>query len=570
MAPFKDGNRGRRTARGSGGASSWSGRSGVRNGKGPRANTERNAFYLARVEEKPQEAKNEGQQHEGKHESGKGDDQPIEASETDSDDDDHGLSVAPTKSYSSLLQSLSASTQRYEPKRKRKKLKGFETTVTNKLSDEDVEDIEEPDIGVEFEVDAEGDLDELDDSKEPFAKQFSNWDESSLGRAIEDLGIAKITGAKTTKQEGWLTSYEGPSNSTQFLSTGSRFASIDVEGLHLKQKLKDPLSKLLPQFDVVEASVATAVFHYQDVLFPQRTLDHADTLRKLSCLHSLNHVLKTRDKIIKNNARISRSDADEDLELRDQGFTRPKVLILLPTRHSCVRYVDTIISLCEPEQQENKKRFHDSYANGEDNFSSEKPADFQELFAGNDDDMFRLGLKFTRKTIKYFSRFYSSDIILASPIGLRMALGGDDPKKQDNDFLSSIEICILDQADAIAMQNWEHIEYIFEHLNLQPKETHGCDFSRVRHWYLDGQSKHLRQTILLSAFNFPALNKMYAKSLLNVAGKIKYGKELEGAIVDIGLSSKQTFSRFDYQTPASEPDDRFKLQSLTSSPGRVP
>lgn len=313
----------------------------------------------------------------------------------------------------------------------------------------------------------------------------------------------------------------------------------------------------MPNFDQVLGGLASSIFGYQDLLFSQRSLENAEDLRNLACLHALNHVFKTRDRIIKNNARNTGEGANEDVETRDQGFTRPKVLIILPTRQSCARYVDTIISLAEPEQQENKKRFHDSYVQGEDGFSEDKPEDFRDLFSGNDDDMFRLGLKFTRKTVKYFSQFYNSDIIFASPLGLRMALGAENSKQQDYDFLSSIEIVVVDQCDALVMQNWEHIEYIFEHLNLQPKAAHDCNFSRVRNWYLDNNARYLRQTITFSAYNFPSLNGLYTRHMLNVAGKTKFQKQYEGAMLDLSVQVKQTFSRYNTVSPFADPDDRF-------------
>jgi U3 small nucleolar RNA-associated protein 25 len=304
-------------------------------------------------------------------------------------------------------------------------------------------------------------------------------------------------------------------------------------------------------------TLASSIFGYRDVLFPHRTPDTAEDLRKLNCLHSLNHIFKTRDRVIKNNSRIPAENRDEDIEVRDQGFTRPKVLIILPTRQSCAKYIETIVALVEPEQQENKKRFHDSYVVEDDHFAENKPEDFKELFGGNDDDMFRIGLKFTRKTIKYFAQFYSSDIIFASPLGLRMALGLEGAKKKDYDFLSSIEVIIVDQAEALAMQNWEHMEYIFEHLNLQPKEAHGCDFSRVRNWYLDNNAKYLRQTILVSAFNFPSLNRLYTHHMLNIAGKVKYHKDHKGMMLDLGIQIKQRFSRYETGSTLTDPDDRF-------------
>ncbi|POS85802.1 hypothetical protein EPUL_001099, partial [Erysiphe pulchra] len=331
----------------------------------------------------------------------------------------------------------------------------------------------------------------------------------------------------------------------------------DAKELFLKKKLAITFSELRSKFDVIEKSIAPFLFNYQDLLFCLRTPSNSETLRRLICLHFLNHILKTRDKVIKNNAKIARETTSIDFDFRDQGFTRPKVLLILPTRESCVRFIKMINSIYKPEQQENRKRFDDMYVRKfEDKFEN-KADDFRELFEGNNDDMFRLGLKFTRKTIKYFAQFYNSDIILASPLGLLVALKGKDGKRGDHDFLSSIEIVIVEQADALLMQNWEHMEYIFDHLNLQPKETHGCDFSRVRNWYLDNKAIHFRQTIALSAFNTPDINSLLFNKSKNWAGRVKVTATHVGVIQELGLKIKQTFSRLEAASFMIDPDARF-------------
>lgn len=62
-----------------------------------------------------------------------------------------------------------------------------------------------------------------------------------------------------------------------------------------------------------------------------------------------------------------------------------------------------------------------------------------------------------KNRLKLFTPFYSSDVIIASPLGLRTVIGGEGEKGRDYDFLSSLEIIIVDQTDVFLMQNWEHL-----------------------------------------------------------------------------------------------------------------
>ena len=519
----------------------------------------KNAFYSTRVEEKIEDVPEHG------IESSANESEELGAGSESLSDSDEDVRKDVVKPYSTLLQSLS--TKSGEPLRKKRRVEKTEASVEADIPEGEADQAEETEEVEDSGEDLAEDADDLQDDYDPFLKHFAPREDRELSQGIRDVKNDSWATKLSDSKLGGGFLMKVPKVSSSALVHGSSIV-LNTDDLQLKQKLQEPAKKALSSLDRVTGSLASSIFNYRDVLFPQRTLRNAETLRRLTCLHALNHILKTRDKVIKDNGRLAK-EITEDLELRDQGFTRPKVLVILPTRHSCVKYVETILSLCEPEQQENKNRFQDSYASGDDHFSEDKPEDFRELFAGNDDDMFRLGLKFTRKTVKFFAQFYNSDIIFASPLGLRMAIGADDPKKQDYDFLSSIEVVVTDQADAMLMQNWEHVEYIFEHLNLQPKDAHGCDFSRVRDWYLDGNAKYLRQTILSSSFNFPSLNSVFTRHMLNIGGKLKYSKEEDGAMIDLRVPMRQTFSRLDVTNPVTEPDDRFKyfttviLPSLT-------
>jgi U3 small nucleolar RNA-associated protein 25 len=140
------------------------------------------------------------------------------------------------------------------------------------------------------------------------------------------------------------------------------------------------------------------------------------------------------------------------------------------------------------------------------------------------------------------------------------------PKKTDYDFLSSIEVVIMDQTDALLMQNWDHVAHIMSNLNLSPKESHGCDFSRVRMWYLDDNAKYVRQTIVLSSYITPEMNSLFNNHMNNVSGKIKYMPSHDGSILATGLRIKQSFSRFQSRSVQKEPEERFAFFTSTIVP----
>ncbi|KAF3905764.1 hypothetical protein AA313_de0203373 [Arthrobotrys entomopaga] len=309
-------------------------------------------------------------------------------------------------------------------------------------------------------------------------------------------------------------------------------------------------------------TTATVLSHcvsqYSDIIYADPAIQKKKELRSLVCSHAVEHILITRQIVLKNNEFIAKNlnASDQIDDRRDQGFTRPRVLFLLPTRNSCYEVVNILANMVNREVLENKVRFTEEYGPGVRSklFSDDKPEEFKELFRGNSDDMFRIGIKITRKTIKLFSRFYHSDIILASPLGLKAIIGSTEKNSGDTDFLSSIEVLYLDSTEALLMQNWDHVETIFAALNQTPKDSHGCDFSRIRNWYLDGSAKKYRQTIISCSFLTPEINSIFSKHCQNHGGFIKFHEDCPG---QLSRHIPQVFTKVPSQSPVNDPDSRF-------------
>jgi U3 small nucleolar RNA-associated protein 25 len=293
-------------------------------------------------------------------------------------------------------------------------------------------------------------------------------------------------------------------------------------------------------------------------------------LTPIMALHAAQHIVITQ--------KLQQRHKRKGVTPQDRGFTRPTVLVLLPFRAHALSFVKALLALLPDcyEQVENKARFLKEYdeEEGASSMPAAKPDDYKLLFDGNNDDCFRCALRLTRKAAKLYSSFYSADIIVGSPLGLRTLLGGDSGskgggKRRKNgndkdgddgsaDWLSSIELALVPYADVLLMQNWAHVHDLFELLNRLPTQQRDTDFSRVRSWYLEGDAKRLRQTAVLSTHQAPELSALMRRGCTNAAGRVVTAPSYTGILGHAPQGIRQLFVRFDAADPASESDARLK------------
>lgn len=218
----------------------------------------------------------------------------------------------------------------------------------------------------------------------------------------------------------------------------SRKPNIVLHGELNKLKVKKSILQQVKQANPLKAETALPLIptqlelfqlldNYCDIYVPNVPLNKQEEIQFVYALHALNHALKNRSKVLRHNAKLKESESLDDL--RDQGLTRPKILILVPFRESARRIIEIWIDLLFSGDREfvtNKKRFFDEFSSNDDEEASKsmkkRPSDFEELFKGNIDDCFRVGIGVAKKSLKLFVEFYTADILLASPLGLRYDL----------------------------------------------------------------------------------------------------------------------------------------------------
>ena len=421
------------------------------------------------------------------------------------------------------------------------------------------------------------------------------------------------------------------SSAESFLSLPSPSSPLSLSSLHVRAKLL-PAWRLLAEKQRARLSASASppesaalgddlphpvhrwlvplLSSYRDVVWGGVTLGMRAAVVEAYCLHAANHVWKSRERVTRHSEKLrdherrdlARQEAAREQrrllkaahprkshgrlpstplpppspapEYRDQGFTRCKVLILQPFANAAFVTVSTLLSLLPhpPSAVRHHGRFLAEFAPAAGQSpDAGKPADYRAQFAGQLNDAFRIGLAIAHNAVTLYAPFYASDIVVASPLGLRMIV------QEDCDWLSSVELVIVDGADVLAMQNWQHVDVLWPYLNRMVTGTgdgyKSVDFSRVREYVLQGQAGMFRQTVLLSGYLTQDMLSMIHDQrgfLRNYAGLVLLRPEYRGELSRVVLGGESSQRRLMFQRFScgflTQHEDRFNYFTTTLFP----
>lgn len=151
-----------------------------------------------------------------------------------------------------------------------------------------------------------------------------------IGRFV--LQIPKCIEEKAERKEGTIIEEK------IFASAGNVPKRINsnkdtLELLYIKSQIVNNLARANTSLPNKEKSLPLTSFqseifsvinNYQDLYYPKRSFNNGEEIRYVYCLHAINHILKTRMRVIHHNVRLTKKD-DVPEEFRDQGLVRPKV-----------------------------------------------------------------------------------------------------------------------------------------------------------------------------------------------------------------------------------------------------
>ncbi|KRW98859.1 hypothetical protein PPERSA_04792 [Pseudocohnilembus persalinus] len=404
---------------------------------------------------------------------------------------------------------------------------------------------------------------------------------------VEDLYKVKIKNYELNKEGKQKCPKYQINNLDQFIldKNSEKYFSNQINGYN-KSHISEKLSKQIQEYNQknqTDSLIYSIVKNYVDLTYIDQDELNAQQIRKQYVTHILNHVEKVNgmeknkqknknqeeekeneqnskkeqklsEKLENKNKKLledqdgnNNNEQEEDVQ-QNKGYTRCKVLVLTPFKGDANVIVKEIISQYTGKDGISKTSFKQRY---EEYY--EDPDKFTE-------DDFRLGIALTKaKSIKLFSSFEHSDIIITSPMGLRQKIGAKGSKDREFSFLSSIDILIIDRASTIFMQNFTYLEEILEVINKIPKHqkmTNGIE--EIRPYFFDNMAKFYRQSIVYTECNFPELNSLKNKFFHNYKGQIMNKPIYAPLFSEKELVFNQEFYKIEIQNYQNELDERFQ------------
>lgn len=471
--------------------------------------------------------------------------------------------------------------------------------------DDDEQEVEQEELDVkqvddDIEEDIENEIiynddddDEEDTNKGAYDWFFSSDSESSTNK------MEKLTSFDNFEVYGSINSKVNPQPIKKL---------GDIPGLHKlwKTKRKTDLS------NIFSSQLLPYLTNYTDALIEGRDHNNDNDILRILMTHVCTHIVSSRAKQLKHNIKLKKRATDQLIAvetlnatikskskknknkdklltaesaivqegMQDQGFCRPRILILCPLRSSAKDCIDMIHEILGTNTNvSNVEKLHeefdeiiDSDEEGEVRkppINSKKPDDWNAVFKGNIDDDFKMGIQVNPGQgkgngsdkgvyLRLFSDFFQSDIIIASPLGLRLVVEGKS-NKINFDFLSSLEMIILHQADVMYMQSWDHVEYILKNTNKLPtSDKNETDYSRVRPYFLEEQGNKHRQLIITSNFNESSIQSLFREHGVSISGTIRLKKNWgDGVLPHVVSRVKQVFQVIPTHSFEAQADERF-------------
>lgn len=225
---------------------------------------------------------------------------PEDVADSDEEEDEDATSARP---YLSLMKSLVEDAPRNAKRRKLDHSAPQETPQQQPEEQEEptrragaddgnedpdhVEETEEApeDAPVEDLFDEDDDL----DASDPFESHFAAPEDAVVSPRVKEIQKGQWQ-LNRVMQNTWRFFVNTP-------GTGNSDAGLPkpIGGpadLKLKKKLQESISDKWTAFDQVQKLLAPAIFNNLDTLFCERTTTNAPDLRRMACVHALNHVFK--------------------------------------------------------------------------------------------------------------------------------------------------------------------------------------------------------------------------------------------------------------------------------------